>query len=228
MLDRAQNWWREARVRDDGSSLLRVNGLFGSSQFGSPSHSYPIPVKFGPDGSLYLATWDYDCCRAQLPASQPGRLMRIDFIGDQVDTTAPVVEPAVTRRAEPVRRLPRPRDARRQRDRQLRHLAHRVLARRHGVDPLHGARRLHRRAAPTPCASGPRTGRTTRPRSSRSTFTVVAGAACLPARSDEFNGALNTALWSYRHSTTPATGAKAPSVAERQPRAAARRVTRST
>ena len=67
MLDRAQNWWREARVRDDGSGLLRVNGLFGSSQFGSPSHTYPIPVKFGPDGSLYLATWDYDCCRAQLP-----------------------------------------------------------------------------------------------------------------------------------------------------------------
>ena len=50
--------------------MLRVNGLFGSSQFGTPSHSYPIPVKFGPDGSLYLATWDYDCCRAQLPTSR--------------------------------------------------------------------------------------------------------------------------------------------------------------
>ncbi len=44
------------------------------------------------------------------------------------------------------------------------------------------------------------------------TFTVTAGAACQPTRSDEFNGALNTALWSYRHSTTPATGAKAPTV----------------
>ena len=44
------------------------------------------------------------------------------------------------------------------------------------------------------------------------TFTVVAGEACQPSRSDEFNGALNTALWNYRHSTTPATGAKAPTV----------------
>ena len=95
ILDRAQNWWRETRIKDDGSGMLRVNGLFGTSQFGTPNHTYPMPVKFGPDGSLYLATWGLDCCRAQLPTSQPGRLMRIDFIGDQVDTTAPVVEATV-------------------------------------------------------------------------------------------------------------------------------------
>ena len=39
--------------------MLRVNGLFGTSQFGSPSHTYPLPVKFGPDGSLYVATWGH-------------------------------------------------------------------------------------------------------------------------------------------------------------------------
>ena len=33
----------------------------------TPGHSYPIPVKFGPDGALYMATWGFDCCRAQLP-----------------------------------------------------------------------------------------------------------------------------------------------------------------
>ena len=96
ILDRSQNWWRETRVKDDGSGILRVNGLFGSSQFGSPSHTYPIPVKFGPDGALYMATWGFDCCRAQLPTSQPGRLVRVDFIADEVDTTAPVVDATVT------------------------------------------------------------------------------------------------------------------------------------
>ena len=46
------------------------------------------------------------------------------------------------------------------------------------------------------------------------TFSVVAGEACLPALSDEFNGALDTSRWSFRHPTTPATGAGAPSVAD--------------
>ena len=102
ILDRSQNWWRETRVKDDGSGILRVNGLFGSSQFGNPGHSYPIPVKFGPDGALYMATWGFDCCRAQLPTSSNGRLMRVDFIADEVDTTAPVVD--ASRRRHPQRR----------------------------------------------------------------------------------------------------------------------------
>ena len=87
---------RDARQGRRRSGILRVNGLFGSSQFGSPSHTYPIPVKFGPDGALYMATWGFDCCRAQLPTSQPGRLVRVDFIADEVDTTAPVVDATVT------------------------------------------------------------------------------------------------------------------------------------
>ena len=67
--------------RTTAAAILRVNGLFGSSQFGSPSHTYPIPVKFGPDGSLYMATWGFDCCRAQLPdqrarPADAGRLHR--------------------------------------------------------------------------------------------------------------------------------------------------------
>ena len=81
--------------RTTAAAILRVNGLFGSSQFGNPGHSYPIPVKFGPDGALYMATWGFDCCRAQLPTSSNGRLMRVDFIADEVDTTAPVVDATV-------------------------------------------------------------------------------------------------------------------------------------
>ena len=211
MLDRAQNWWREARVRDDGSSLLRVNGLFGSSQFGSPSHTYPIPVKFGPDGSLYLATWDYDCCRAQLPASAPGRLMKIDYIGDQVDTTAPVIEPAVTGTQNPSGAY-------------LGRATLNVNATdSSGISRIEyslDGTQWERYTAPVGFTT--RGSYTVRVRATDRanntseiqsvTFTVVAGEACQPSRSDEFNGALNTALWNYRHSTTPATGAKAPSV----------------
>ena len=143
ILDRAQNWWRETRIKDDGSGMLRVNGMFDTSQFGTPNHTYPLPVKFGPDGSLYLATWGHDCCRAQLPTSQTGRLMRIDFIGDQVDTTAPVVDATVegprNGAGDYLGRATLTLD----RDRRLRHLARGVLARRHELDPLRRAGRVH-------------------------------------------------------------------------------------
>ena len=211
LLDRAQNWWREARVKDDGSGLLRVNALFGSSQFGSPSHSYPIPVKFGPDGSLYLATWDYDCCRAQLPASQPGRLMRIDFIGDQVDTTAPVLAPVVSGvqngAGAYLGRATLTLDATDSSG---------VARVEYSLDGTQWTRYTE------PVGFTARGDYTVRVRATdkanntsevqQLTFSVAAGAACQPTRSDEFNGALNTALWSYRHATTPATGAKAPTV----------------
>ena len=155
ILDRSQNWWRETRVKDDGSGILRVNGLFGSSQFGSPSHTYPIPVKFGPDGALYMATWGFDCCRAQLPTSQPGRLVRVDFIADEVDTTAPVVDATVTGSPQRRRRVPRPRDAQADRERQLRRREDRVLARRRPeLDDLRRAGRRSPRAAPTRCSTG--------------------------------------------------------------------------
>ena len=53
------------------------------------------------------------------------------------------------------------------------------------------------------------------------TFSVVSGDACLPARSDEFDSTLDTNRWSFRHSTTPASGAGAPSVTDGSLRAAA-------
>ena len=223
LLDRAQNWWREARVKDDGSGLLRVNALFGSSQFGSPSHSYPIPVKFGPDGSLYLATWDYDCCRAQLPASQPGRLMRIDFIGDQVDTTAPVLAPVVSG---------------------VQNGAGAYLGRATltlNATDSSGIARVEYSLDGTewtrytePVGFTARGDYTVRVRATdkanntsevqQLTFTVTAGAACQPTRSDEFNGALNTALLELPPRDHAGDGRQGPDRVRRQPRAAARRL----
>ena len=46
------------------------------------------------------------------------------------------------------------------------------------------------------------------------TFSVVSGDACLPSLSDEFNAALDTTRWSFRHPTTPASGTGAPSAAD--------------
>ena len=46
------------------------------------------------------------------------------------------------------------------------------------------------------------------------TFSVVSGDACLPSLSDEFNAALDTSRWSFRHPTTPASGTGAPSAAD--------------
>ena len=73
ILDRAQNWWRETRVqRRRLRRCCASTACSGRASSASPSHTYPIPVKFGPDGSLYLATWGYDCCRAQLPDEPAG------------------------------------------------------------------------------------------------------------------------------------------------------------
>jgi hypothetical protein len=45
-------------------------------------------------------------------------------------------------------------------------------------------------------------------------FTVAANGTCMPTRSDEFEGgSLDTDRWSFRHPTTPGSGAGAPSVA---------------
>ena len=201
MLDRAQNWWRETRVKDDGSGILRVNGMFDTSQFGTPGHTFPIPVKFGPDGSLYLATWGFDCCRSQLPASQNGRLMRIDFIGDQEDTTAPVVEATVEG----------PRNG-------AGEYLGRATLRLNATDASGVSRTEYSLDGETwtryeePVAFTARGTYAVRYRATDRagntseeqlvTFTVVAGEACLPARSDEFSGALDTERWSFRHPTS--------------------------
>ena len=86
----------------------------------------------------------------------------------------------------------------------------------HGTGGVHHARVLHR-ALPR---HGP--GNNTSALQ-QVAFSVVAGESCLPARSDEFGGTLDTSRWSYRHPTTP-TGTRAPSVADGQPAAAARRL----
>jgi glucose/arabinose dehydrogenase/type 1 glutamine amidotransferase len=87
ILDRGQNWWREARIQDDGSGLLRVNSFFQPNQFGNPGHTSVIPVKFGPDGSLYLARFT--------GRDSSSQLMRIDYVGGQEDEAPPTVSAAV-------------------------------------------------------------------------------------------------------------------------------------
>ncbi len=93
MLDRAHNWWREVRMKEDGSEPLRVNDFFQPNQFGSPTHNFAIPVEFGPDGALYLGLWTGGCCRTL--SEQQGRIVRIDYVGDQADETPPEVEASV-------------------------------------------------------------------------------------------------------------------------------------
>ena len=137
--------------------------------------------------------------------------MRIDFIGDQVDTTAPVVEPAVSGVQNGAGA----------------YLGRATLAL--NATDSSGIARVEYSLDGTewtrytePVGFTARGDYTVRVRATdranntseiqQVTFTVAAGAACQPTRSDEFNGALNTALWSYRHATTPTTGAKAPTV----------------
>ena len=150
--------------------------------------------------------------------------MRIDFIGDQVDTTAPVVEPAVDRQPERRGRVPRPRDAHAQRHRQLRRLARRVLARRHANGPATRRRSASRRAGPTPCATAPRTGRTTRPRSSRSTFTRRRGRGLPAGAARTSSTARSTRALELPPPDDAGDGRAGPERRRRQPRAAARRV----
>jgi len=211
ILDRAQNWWREVRVRDDGESVLRVNGMFGTSQFGTPGHTYPIPVKFGPDGSLYLATWSFGCCRAQLPGSAPGRLMRIDFVGDQADTTAPQVRAEVSGSRN---------DAGDYVDRATLTLTATDSS---GIErieySLDGGQQWHAYADPvaftTPGAYTVRyraVDRAEPPNTSAAeevAFAVVSGDGCLPQWSDDFEGGLDAGRWTFRH---PTTSARPPSV----------------
>jgi glucose/arabinose dehydrogenase/type 1 glutamine amidotransferase len=81
ILDRSQNWWREVRLREDNNEVLRVNGFFQPGQFGLPEHRFVIPLRFGPDGSLYLALWTGGCCRTL--EGNPAQLMRIDYTANE-------------------------------------------------------------------------------------------------------------------------------------------------
>ena len=215
ILDRAQNWWRE--TRDQGRRLRRCCASTACSTPASsarPTTRYPMPVKFGPDGSLYLATWGHDCCRAQLPTSQTGRLMRIDFIGDQVDTTAPVVDGdrrghRATRAGDYLGRA----TLHAQRQRRLRHLARRVLAGRHELDPLRRARRVHDARGLHRALPRHRPARTTPRRSSRSRSpSSPARAACRRCRTS--SAARSTRPAGATATRRRRTGARAPSVAD--------------
>jgi glucose/arabinose dehydrogenase len=93
ILDRAHSWWREVRMKADSSGPLEVNDFFQPNQFGQPTHNFAIPIEFGPDGSLYLGLWNGGCCRDL--AEQQGRIVRIDYVGDQVDEVAPTIEATV-------------------------------------------------------------------------------------------------------------------------------------
>ncbi|HSI79380.1 MAG TPA: ThuA domain-containing protein, partial [Solirubrobacterales bacterium] len=93
ILDRGQNWWREARITDDGQELLKVNGFFQPGQFGAPNHNFPIPIEFGPDGALYMGLWTGGCCRGLESGS--GQIIRIDYVGDQQDSDPPTVAATV-------------------------------------------------------------------------------------------------------------------------------------
>ena len=120
--------------------------------------------------------------------AQPGRLMRIDFIGDQVDTTAPVVEPVVSGAQNSSGA----------------YLGRATLTL--NATDSSGVSRVEYSLDGTewtrytePVGFTARGDYTVRFRATdranntseigQTTFTVVAGAACLPTRSDEFNGA---------------------------------------
>jgi glucose/arabinose dehydrogenase len=94
ILDRSNNWWREARIADNGEDLLTVNQFFQPNQFGSPNHNFPIPIEFGPDGALYMGLWTGGCCRAL--SENPAQIIRIDYVGDQEDEDPPTVEAEVS------------------------------------------------------------------------------------------------------------------------------------
>ena len=212
IFNRASNWWREVRVRDDGSEILRVNGFFPANQFGAPAHNFVIPTRFGPDGSLYLVTWSGGCCRSGLPGLGAGSLMRIDFTGEQEDTTPPEVS------AE----LSGPRDGEDYLGRATLTLDATDASAIDSIDyrvnsdaaedwqeysePVvfdePGAYEVDYRATDA-------AGNTSEPETV--SFNVIAG-VCV-TRSDEFDGAeLDLARWSFRHPTMPADGEGAPSV----------------
>ena len=213
IFNRASNWWREVRVKDDGSEILRVNELFPANQFGNPAHNYVIPTRFGPDGALYLITWSGGCCRSSLPGIGVGQLMRIDFIGDQDDVTPPVVTASLSgyEVEDGV-------------------YANRATLRLEatdtsGIDSIEyrvnggewteytgpvvfdeeGNYTVDYRATDNSENSNTSEVQTLE-------FSVFINPACVPQHSDEFDGSALDERWSFRHPTTPANGAGAPSV----------------
>jgi plastocyanin len=91
VYNRAQNWWTEAKIKSD-DTLLGANPWLTPSTMGSGPGSYALATRFGPDGSLYVASWPGGDRGHQ---ASDGLLMRIDYVGDQEDTEAPAVSATV-------------------------------------------------------------------------------------------------------------------------------------
>ena len=88
----SNGFWKEVRLRSDTNHMLRVNDWLPYNAFGTPTNSFVIPTRFGPDGALYMARWSFGCCRNQLSAESKTELIKIEFsTGDDqcTDTQAP-------------------------------------------------------------------------------------------------------------------------------------------
>jgi hypothetical protein len=204
------------RITDDGSDVLAVNGFLPTDQFDSPAHNYVIPTRFGPDGSLYLVTWNGGCCRAGLPGLGAGSLMRIDFVGEQADTSAPQVEASLAGNQDPSG------------DYINRATLTLSATDSSGVDAieysLDGGATWEEYTDPVAftepgehAVSFRATDRANPPNTSaveEISFTVIAAGGCVAELSDEFDGSgLDLGRWSFHHPTTPTSGGGAPSVA---------------
>ena len=217
ILDRSQNWWRETRVQGRRQRHPARQRPVRLEPVRQPRALVSDPGQVRPrrravHGDLGLRLLPRAAADELQRPPDAGRLHRRrgghHRAGRRRD-----------RRRHPQRRgrLPRPRHFDFDRQRQLRRRAHGVLDRRRPeLDDVHRAGRASPRAARTPCSTGRPTARRRRtPRRSQTvTFSVVSGDACLPSLSDEFNAALDTTRWSFRHPTTPASGTGAPSAAD--------------
>ena len=97
-------FWKEVRLRQDDNQMLRVNDWLPTGNFGAPNNSFVIPTRFGADGALYMARWDFGCCRNQLSSERRTQLVKIEFSLDQQcqgDTQAPAVSHAIEGQADP-------------------------------------------------------------------------------------------------------------------------------
>jgi len=81
-------FWKEVRLRQDDAEMLRVNDWVPDGAFGAPQQSFVIPSRFGPDGSLYMARWNFGCCRNELGDDRlESQLIKVEFaVQDECET----------------------------------------------------------------------------------------------------------------------------------------------
>ncbi|HWM11991.1 MAG TPA: PQQ-dependent sugar dehydrogenase, partial [Solirubrobacteraceae bacterium] len=97
VYNRAQDWFTEAKIKGD-DTLLGANPWLTPSEMGPGPAAYALATRFGPDGSLYMASWPGGGRGDQAGS---GMLMRIDYVGDMEDTEAPTVTTTVEGRTAP-------------------------------------------------------------------------------------------------------------------------------